>query len=182
MRILKSAYTDLSLADYMNYKGCLYKICAMLINDFSVSEWRKISHTSVLAYTSWTSCRWCWTNLSMRNRFYKAAFIPANMMHPSNFGCCILFLFQLGLTWKYWSLTRPNPFYPTLVLYFVLINSILTFPYLLHSCDLSCTSLEPAFPWPGRSTAIAYPAVMVMMVFPESHQSWKKSLEVQLFS
>ncbi len=46
MRILKSAYTDLSLADYMNYKGCLYKICAMLINDFSVSEWRKISHTS----------------------------------------------------------------------------------------------------------------------------------------
>ena len=46
MSILKSAYTDLSLADYLNYKGCLYKICAMLINDFTISEWRKIPHTS----------------------------------------------------------------------------------------------------------------------------------------
>ena len=44
MRIMKSAYANLSMTDFLHFKGNLYRLCAILLSEFSYDGWNKVSH------------------------------------------------------------------------------------------------------------------------------------------
>ena len=44
LRIMKSAYANPSMTDFLHFKGNLYRLCAILLSEFSYDGWDKVSH------------------------------------------------------------------------------------------------------------------------------------------
>ena len=45
MRIMKSAHANPSMTDFLHFKGNLYRLCAILLNEFGYDGWSKVVHT-----------------------------------------------------------------------------------------------------------------------------------------